>query len=89
MKNVIALSIAVLLSAGTLFAQEDTLKARAGDWGVALNVTGLFDNIGLSNSTDLVGNNMLQANPIITLSKLCPAIKFINSRIPKLIGLAM
>lgn len=33
--------------------------------------------------------SMLQENPIITLSKLCPAIKLIKSRTPKLTGLAM
>lgn len=34
-------------------------------------------------------NKMLQENPIITFNKLCPAIKLINNRIPKLIGLAI
>ena len=34
-------------------------------------------------------NNILQANPTITFNKLCPAIKLINRRTPKLIGLAM
>ena len=32
---------------------------------------------------------MLQENPIITFNKLCPAIKLINNRTPKLIGFAM
>ena len=32
---------------------------------------------------------MPQENPIITFSKLCPAIKLINNRTPKLIGFAI
>ena len=32
---------------------------------------------------------MLQENPITTFNKLCPAIKLINNRTPKLIGFAM
>ena len=32
---------------------------------------------------------MLQEKPTITFNKLCPAIKLINNRIPKLIGLAI
>jgi len=34
-------------------------------------------------------NNILQENPTITFNKLWPAIKFINNRIPKLIGFAI
>jgi hypothetical protein len=30
---------------------------------------------------------MLQEKPTITFNKVCPAIKFANSRTPKLIGL--
>ena len=32
---------------------------------------------------------MLHANPTITFNKLCPAIKLIKSRTPKLIGFAI
>lgn len=32
-------------------------------------------------------NSMLQEKPTITFSRVCPAIKFANSRTPKLIGL--
>jgi len=32
---------------------------------------------------------MLQENPMITFNKLCPAIKLINNRTPKLIGFAI
>lgn len=47
--------------------------------------------IGKINPIELKfsSNNMLQENPIITFSKLCPAIKLINNRTPKLIGFAM
>lgn len=31
-------------------------------------------------------NNILQEKPTITFNKVCPAIKFANSRTPKLIG---
>jgi hypothetical protein len=34
-------------------------------------------------------NNILQENPTITFNNVCPAIKFANSRTPKLIGLKM
>ena len=34
-------------------------------------------------------NNMFQEKPTITFNKLCPAIKLINNRTPKLIGFAM
>jgi len=34
-------------------------------------------------------NSILQEKPTITFSKVCPAIKFANSRTPKLIGLKM
>ena len=34
-------------------------------------------------------SNIFQENPIITFNKLCPAIKLINNRTPKLIGLAI
>lgn len=34
-------------------------------------------------------SNKLHENPTITFNKLCPAIKLMKSRTPKLIGLAM
>ena len=34
-------------------------------------------------------NIILQANPTITFNKLCPAIKLMKSRTPKLIGFAI
>lgn len=46
--------------------EQDTLKARAGDWGFALNITGLINNIGLSNNTDIVGNNVIFAKRFLT-----------------------
>lgn len=70
MKYFFALSLAMVMAAGSLFSQEDTLKARSGDWGVTLSITGLFDNIGLSNSTDLVGNNMLQVKRFLEDDKV-------------------
>jgi len=47
--------------------------------------------IGKSNPIEVKfsSSSILQEKPTITFSKLCPAIKFINKRMPKLIGFAM
>ena len=47
--------------------------------------------MGKSSPIELKFSNssMLQENPITTFNKLCPAIKFINNRTPKLIGFAI
>lgn len=37
----------------------------------------------------LFNNNIFQEKPTITFNRLCPAIRLINNRTPKLIDLAM
>ena len=53
------------------------------------NITRII--IGIINPIEVKfsNSNMLQEKPIITFNKLCPAIKLINNRTPKLIGLAI
>jgi hypothetical protein len=53
------------------------------------NITKMI--IGNINPIEVKFSNssILQENPIMTFKRLCPAIKFIKSRTPKLIGLAI
>lgn len=56
-------NIFLFLTFSTLLlnAQTDSLKAYQENWGVALNVSGLINNVGLSNFKDVNNNNSLLA----------------------------
>ena len=53
-----------------------------------IKTTNIINGIKCINDIIFSNNNILQANPTITFNKVCPAIRLINNRTPKLIGLA-
>ena len=59
--SLMAITFLVFLLGSSTLKAHDTLgvKPSGGDWGMVLDVTGLIDNIGLSNFRDSVGNNSL------------------------------
>ena len=53
-----------------------------------IKTTNIIKGIKCMNDIIFSNNNILQANPTITFNKVWPAIKLINNRTPKLMGLA-
>ena len=70
MKNVLALFIVTLFSNAMLAQQPDTLKSRDTDWGVVLNLTGLIDNVQLSNITGVNNNSAILVKHHLTNDKV-------------------
>ena len=68
-KLVIAFTF-ILASTFIVNAQSDTLKSRDGDWGFALNLTGLINNISIGNVTDANNNNAILAKHHLTNDKV-------------------
>ncbi len=68
-KTAITLTI-LLASIVSVNAQSETLKSRDGDWGFALNLTGLIDNISIGNVTDGNNNNAILAKHHLTDDKV-------------------
>ena len=67
----ITVSFLLLVFSTVAFAQDqDTLKSRATDWGVVINLTGLIDNISLGNLTDVNNNNTLLVKHHLTNEKV-------------------
>lgn len=67
----IAITFSILIaSIFTVNAQSDTLKSRGGDWGFALNLTGLINNVSLGNVVDVNSNNAILAKHHLTNDKV-------------------
>lgn len=60
MKKVIFTATIILISL-TSFSQKDTVKSRDTDWGFALNVSGLINNVTLNTLSDVNNNNFILA----------------------------
>lgn len=70
MKKIIIAFAFILASTIIVNAQQDTLKSRDTDWGFALNLTGLINNVSLSNLTDVNNNNFILAKHHLTNEKV-------------------
>ena len=67
----LSITLAIILASTFIVnAQSDTLKSRDGDWGFALNLTGLISNISLGNVTDGNNNNAILAKHHLTDDKV-------------------
>lgn len=58
-KNVFFISIISVFVTTVMQAQTDSVKAYEGNWGVALNISGMINNIGLTNFKDVNSNNSI------------------------------
>lgn len=59
MKKLSLLIIVAFTSSTLLFAQQDSLKAYEGNWGITLNLTGVIQNMALSSPQNVINQNSL------------------------------